>query len=315
MTNAMTNKLSSKLFKILMSAWLTAAPILVTLCAPVTAHSQAATFPTQPQCTVVLPATATTATTAWINLSTPQCQDVHYFTLTFYPIGTVSTCQMKSQQATDTAGTGAIDLIANQTCTGTGVTSTSAALTAGFGFVNISLGTKSGTGTVLGILNGYRQNPYGTINVAGSITPSGTQNVNVTQVAGQPTATNGNGVIAVAGAASSGLIVITAACSGATCYTSPVKAGAIVIASGSTSTLFAATTALDTGSFCNNQTASSVTLTVTDGNNAYIHGPTFSIPAFGYLSFNDIQGSVFTSGVKMSASASSAIVCWMNGKQ
>lgn len=47
----------------------------------------------------------------------------------------------------------------------------------------------------------------GDLRVAASVTPPALQNVNVTQVLSQPAATNGNGVLAVAGATSAGLIV------------------------------------------------------------------------------------------------------------
>ena len=155
--------------------------------------------------------------------------------------------------------------------------------------------------------------------VAASIGGS-TGPINITQIAGQTTATNGNGVIAVAGAASSGLIVATASCSGSTCYTSPVNAGATVITSGSTSTLFATTTSIVSG-HCNNSTAAAVTLTATDGNNVPFigtttHGASYSIAAVTSFSFpSGLIGAIMTDGIRMSASAANAITCWVKGLQ
>lgn len=125
----------------------------------------------------------------------------------------------------------------------------------------------------------------------------------------------GNAVIG-----SAGLPVSISACSGTTCYTSPVNAGATVISSGSTSTLFAATTAI-VGGHCNNVTNAAVTLTATDGNNvAFIgtttNGTSFSIPAVSSFSFPPgLIGEIMTSGVRMSASAANAITCWVRGLQ
>ena len=269
---------NNKLFKILMALWLAVAPMTVTMIVPVTAHSQAATFPTQPQCTVVLPATASPVSTQWINLSTPQCQDTHYFTLTFYAIGTVSTCQMKSQQAQDSIGTGASDLIANQTCTSTGVTSTSSLLAAGNTFVNINLSTKTGAGTVLGILNGYRQNPYGSLNV--TTTPSST-----------PVPVTPNSA-----------------------YLTAYNPGVTTVASGSTSTI-TSTTTLVQELYIENLNTAAVTVTVMDGTSNYYVGPNFSIPGLGNLNLNFGVGVVMTNGIQASAGTVSSIKLSVGGRQ
>lgn len=115
--------------------------------------------------------------------------------------------------------------------------------------------------------------------------------------------------------ATTGWPIVVSACSGATCYTSGVNAGATVITSGSTSTIFATTTLLK--SFrCNNASASAQTITITDGNNAYFVGPLFSMTALSNTEFQaNPNGSVMTSGVKASASNGVAVVCWIQGVQ
>lgn len=117
-----------------------------------------------------------------------------------------------------------------------------------------------------------------------------------------------------------GVYATTSSCSGSTCYTSPVNSGVTTIASGSTSTIFASTTAIAEGSFCNNITASTVTLTATDGsNNPFLgtttFGTSFSIPPLSRISFSDMVGSIFVSGIRMSASVASSITCWIRGLQ
>lgn len=111
-----------------------------------------------------------------------------------------------------------------------------------------------------------------------------------------------------------GLGVTTIACSGTTCYSNPVALGVTTIASGSSSTIFASTTVIDEGSQCTNQTASAATVTVTDGNNAYLLF-SFSIPANSVFSFRDYVGTIMASGIKASAGTGSAIVCRFRGKQ
>lgn len=299
-----------KTIRIILSIWLVMLPLVGAIAVP-ESYGQAATFPTQPLNSLVLAATATTANTAYVDLSLSTWRDAQYFTMDWYAFGTVSTCQVKAQQTADQSSLS--DLIANQTCTSSGVTSTSALISAGSNYIRISLGTKSGSGTVLVVLNGYRQNPYGTISTTPSA--SGTQNTNITQVGSQAVVTNGNGVMAVAGAASSGMIVTTAACSGATCYTSPVMTGITTIASGSTSTIYASTTML-TGAHCTNITASAVNFTLTDGANSYLIGPNFSIPANSFLDLpTGLVGVLATSGVRASAGTAASVACTFNGKQ
>ena len=101
---------------------------------------------------------------------------------------------------------------------------------------------------------------------------------------------------------------------GLICHDNPVTVGATVITSGTTTTLFTVTSVIGKGSVCNNQTSGAVTLTVTDGNNVQFN-TAFSIPANSYLSFNDRIGAILAAGIKVSASAANAIICWFNVKQ
>lgn len=136
---------------------------------PKDAQSQAATFPTQPLVTVVLPARTTTGTSAWFNLSSANPpSNVNYWTLTWYSFGTVPTCSVKSQQSATNDGTGTSDLNAAETCTSSGTTTGAATIAAGSNYVRINLGTKTGSGSLFAVLSGYRQNPYGTIAISGT---------------------------------------------------------------------------------------------------------------------------------------------------
>lgn len=143
-------------------------------------------------------------------------------------------------------------------------------------YISVSLVTKTGTGSLQGSLQGWRA--------------------------------GGSGSLA-------GMSVIVTGCSAATCYTYPVNTGVAVIASGSTSTLFSTTTLLQ--SFrCNNQNAAAVTISVTDGNNAYFVGPLFSMAGLSNTEFQaNNSGSIMAAGVKASASAANSINCWASGKQ
>lgn len=145
--------------------------LLALTCVPLLAQDM--TFPTQPINSIILGATATTATSSWVDLSQPNWRDARFFTLTFYSFGTVTTCQIKAQQSPDKSSTS--DLIANQTCTSSDTTTTSAEIAAGTNYVRINLGTKTGSGTTLGVLSGWRQDPYGTadVTVNGAITCTG----------------------------------------------------------------------------------------------------------------------------------------------
>ena len=185
---------------------------------------------------------------------------------------------MKSQQATSSAGAGAVDLIANQTCTSTGVTSTSALLAAGNTFVNINLGTLTGGGTVLGVLNGYRQNPYGSLNV--TTTPSSTP-VPVTPNAA---------------------------------FVNAYNPGVTTVAQGSTSTVTSTTTLLQT-LYLNNLNPAGVTVTVMDGTGNYYVGPNFLIPGSSNIAFNFGVGIVLTNGITASAGTASSIKLAVGGRQ
>lgn len=162
-------------------------------------------------------------------------------------------------------------------------------------------------GTV--ILRDSNTNTQASVKTAGTVTP------NVVGVQG-----NASGVPIPVTLPTGGITVSPSICSGATCYTSPVNAGATVISSGSTSTLFAATTGIIDG-HCNNVTNAAVTLTMTDGNNvAFVgtttNGASFSIPAVSSFSFPPgLIGSIMTSGIRASASAANAITCWVRGLQ
>lgn len=169
--------------RIFLALWLALLP-LINVLIPIQTYAQNATFPGLVINTLILPPTAVTATTSWIDLSQPAWQDAHYFTLTFNEYGTSATCQIKAEQSSDAATPS--DLISNQTCTSSGVTSTASLLASGSNYIRINLGTKTGTGTVVGILVGYRNNPYGSVTVtsaaatasvtdrSGSITVGGT---------------------------------------------------------------------------------------------------------------------------------------------
>lgn len=171
-------------------------------------HGQTSTFPTEPQKTVYLGPIATTTTSPWMNLTVPPDGDVHYFTLTWKAVGTVATCQIKVQQAISQAAPS--DLIVDQDCTTDGTISTSVA--AETNYVRINLDTKTGSGTTVAWLDGFRQNPSGTVTVSpsgGTMTVKGnltnnnaaptTNNVGVLPAlanAAQPTYTEGDQVLA-----------------------------------------------------------------------------------------------------------------------
>lgn len=171
-----------KKLRILFAVLLVVAPMLALFTNRTVIQAQSFTFPTQPQATIVLAATASTANTSWLNLSNSSAQDVHYWTLTWYAftgVGTIPTCQVKVQQSIDQSTI--TDLIANQTCTTTGTVTTSSA--AETNYVRISLGTKTGTGTVVVVANGYRENPYSSqsVSILGSFVLSqGTVTSNMT---------------------------------------------------------------------------------------------------------------------------------------
>lgn len=132
---------------------------------------------------------------------------------------------------------------------------------------------------------------------------------------GLPVSPASAGGLPVTASVASGVAVASAICSGATCYTNPVNSGVVVIASGSSSTIFAQTTALDQ-LHCTNAKSTSVNLTATDGSNNYFIGPTF--PIAGFNSFDAPAGMlrmILSGGIKMSASAASAINCWVGGRQ
>lgn len=112
-----------------------------------------------------------------------------------------------------------------------------------------------------------------------------------------------------------GLPVIIDACSGTTCYTTPVAAGVVVITSGSTSNIFTSTTLVQSLR-CNNQNLASVNFTVTDGNNAYFVGPNYVFAALSNVEFAPSpNGSILAAGLKASAGTASSINCWVVGKQ
>lgn len=138
-------------------------------------------------------------------------------------------------------------------------------------------------------------------------------NVNIRQVGGTTIGTS----VPVTGTLTpaAGSVVNVGACSGATCYTTGVNSGITTITSGSTSTLFAATTDVQS-IWCVNVTASDATITITDGNNAYYVGPTFTLTAKnnGFL-LNSANGIIFAGGVRASAGTAGAINCQVAGKQ
>lgn len=146
--------------------------LLTALCvfAPLRLYAQDATFPTQPINTQVLALTATTANTAWANLSGADWRDAHYFTLTWYAFDSVPACSVKAQQTADQSVLS--DLITSQDCTVSGVTTTSSGLAPGSNYIRISLGTKTGAGKVLVLLTGYRQDPYGSVATGGGGLPA-----------------------------------------------------------------------------------------------------------------------------------------------
>lgn len=153
-----------------------------------------------------------------------------------------------------------------------------------------------------------------------TVSITGTSASNITQIAGQAVATNGNGVIAVAGAASQGLLVTIAAGSGATSFSTPVMGAAITV---STTTVapFGTTTTLVQGLYVTNITNAAATVTITDGNNVPFVGTTtfgtsFSIPALSSLTVNmGIVGHVFTGGLNISGGTANALRLWLEGKQ
>lgn len=159
------------------------------------------------------------------------------------------------------------------------------------------------TFTAAGVIQLFIQTGAGTPIDSNSL--GGLSSVNVTQIGGTAVNTSFPG----------GLTVVTGVCSGATCFSSPVNSGVTVIASGSTSTIFAVTTELD-GLHCDNTNASAVTLTGTDGSNNYFIGPGFSMPGLSqYDAPPGMLGTIFASGIKMSAGTASSINCWVRGKQ
>ncbi len=127
---------------------------------------------------------------------------------------------------------------------------------------------------------------------------------------GYPVAITGSSVV------TQGLPVYAQVCSGATCYTSPVNQGAVVIASGSTSNIFSSTAAIDPGAFCSNiHPTTTATLALTDGNNAQIAAASFSMPPAAILPLTFLAGTILDAGLRASASASNVIRCWFHGHQ
>lgn len=144
-------------------------------------------------------------------------------------------------------------------------------------------------------------------------------NICTTSASGTPSSVNvqqAGGATLNTTAIPGGFATSTVACSGATCYTAPVNSGLVVVASGSTSTVLAATTALDSLHCANIGEGSSVNLTITDGANKYIVGPNFVMPAKSqYDAPAGMIRSIFASGILMSASAANVVNCWVTGKQ
>lgn len=160
---------------------------------PSVSYSQVATFPTTPSLSIPFGPSAITASTTWIDVTTLENRDLHYWTLTWKTLtalGTVPTCQIKAEKANTITGTGAADLITDQACTTTGETTT--ALLGDTNYVRINLDTKSGTGVIVAVLTGYRQNPYGSVSTSGggggggAVTISGGQAADGAAVSGFP---------------------------------------------------------------------------------------------------------------------------------
>jgi hypothetical protein len=111
-----------------------------------------------------------------------------YHRIYWYPIGTVSTCQVKLEQSAD-GSSGFSDLIAAQTCTSAGV---SAYTSGSANFVRPNVTTLSGGGAVFVVYEGFNGDPAG-------ITTSNAS-TNLAQVAGTNTVTGGaNGTLGIGG--------------------------------------------------------------------------------------------------------------------
>ena len=127
---------------------------------------------------------------------------------------------------------------------------------------------------------------------------------------------SGSGLTITQGTAATttGWPFVIAACSGATCYTSGVNSGLVTLASGSTSTIFASTVLVQSLR-CNNSSGGAVVVHITDGNNAYFVGPSYSLAANSNVEFAPSpNGSLLTSGLRASAGTASAVNCWVTGK-
>lgn len=160
---------------------------------------------------------------------------------------------------------------------------------------------------------------YVTIDLTGKLCAGigGTVTINSGGLATSANQTNGSQVATVTQgpAGTAGWPTYLQACSGATCYSSPVNSGATVVASGSTSQIFSTTTALGPG-HCNNKLAAAVNFTIMDGSSNYLLGPNFSIPSLGSYDFPlGLIGQISASGLNMSAGTASAITCWVRGAQ
>lgn len=103
----------------------------------------------------------TTGTSSAVDLSATATR---YHRLIFYAKGTVSTCQVKLEQSA-TGTDGWTDLIANTTCTSTGITATTASVV---NYVRINLGTISGGGNATVVYQGFLTDPGAAVLSAGS---------------------------------------------------------------------------------------------------------------------------------------------------
>jgi len=97
-------------------------------------------------------------------------------------------------------------------------------------------------------------------------------------------------------------------------YATGYNPGVTVVASGSTSTITSTATLLQE-LHLNNIAAAAVTVSVTDGNNVFIVGPNYSIPALSNLQLNFGVGILAAGGIKASAGTANSINMFVGGRQ
>lgn len=291
-----------------------AAVLVVLLSIPGILSAQSMTFPTNAPFTSPPLIKTTTGAGNSINVSgypTGPSLNLHYWTMVWFAVGTVSTGQCKAEKSVDNVTW--TDLIAATACTTTGWTTTSAA--ADTNYVRLNITTKSGSGTVLLTLNGWTQNPYGTVAVSGTITPGGTQDVNVKQVNGG-TVNTGNGTASgserVSIPSDNTPFGIISNSTGSFVTDVVTSLGMVAITSGTT-TSWGTTTEQTTYSTCTNTTASNILINAMDGAGNYIL-KNATIVANSMLPSNWAYGLVWLNGIKVSTNTSTGVNCQFNGK-